>query len=176
MMCRVINFWVRLFLTNNLRPIRKKMKKLVVAVVLVIIMMVGCSEAVVVVVEKNQIEIIQKSIEKAIKKDMNDPSSFQFLSLQITKRVKVGERKKFANEDTLNDLKNNPYSTQDFIDQVEAEMEHLKGKSDDEGAIIFVDYKIRGSNTFGGIVKEQYSIICLDDENSTVVSVKQRKI
>lgn len=148
------------------------MRKLVV--LLGIIMTVRCSEAV--VIEKTPIEIMQKRIEEAIKKDMNNPSSFQFLSLQITNRVKVGKRKEFANEDTLNDLKNNPYSTQDFIDQVEAEMEYLKGKSDDEGAIIFVDYKIRRSNTFGGIVKEEYRIICLDDENNTVVSVKRRKI
>ena len=122
-----------------------KMRKLVV--LLGIIMTVRCSEGV--VVGKTPIEIMQKSIEEAIKKDMNDPSSFQFLSLQITNRVKVGKRKEFANEDTLNDLKNNPYSTQDFIDQIEAEVEHLKGKSDYEGAIIFVDYKIRRPNTFG---------------------------
>ena len=137
-------------------------------------MTVRCSEAV--AVEKTSIEIMQKSIEEAIKKNMNDPSSFQFLSLRITNRVKVGKRKEFANEDTLNDLKNNPFSTQDFIDQVEAEMEYLKGKNDDEGAIIFVDYKIRGSNTSGVIVKEEYRIICLDDENSTVVSIKRRSV
>ena len=135
-----------------------------------IIMALSCSEGV--VVEKSPIEIIQKSIEQTIKKDMIDPNSFQFLSMQITNRVKVGKRKEFANEETLNDLKNNPYSTQDFIDQVQAEVDYLKGKSDNEGAIIFVIYKIRKANEFGEIAEVKYNIICLDDKTSTVVSIK----
>ena len=65
-----------------------------------------------------------------------------------------------ANEHTLNDLKNNPYSIKDFIGQVEAEIEHLKGKRDDEGAIIFVDDKIRRSHPLRRIAIEKYSVIC----------------
>lgn len=114
---------------------------------------------------------MQESISTEFKKDMNDPSTFEFVSMNIGKTIIAGERKKVMNEDFLKNIEN--YKGKDdwdkTIEQTKREIEFLKDKDNDYEAVYYVDFVARGSNSFGAIIKNNYSATILNDENLTVV-------
>lgn len=116
-------------------------------------------------------ELMQENITIELKKTMNDPSTFQFVSMGISKTFTVAERKKTMNEEKLKELREKEYLNK-FVPQVEKEVAFLKGKDDNMDAVFYVDFVARGSNSFGAIVKNNYSATVLNDENRTVVHFK----
>ena len=115
-------------------------------------------------------ELMQKNITTEFKKVMDDPSTFEFVSMNIKKTITVGERKKFMNEDELKDVIR--LGMDDLEEQMKKEIEFLKYKDNNLEAVYYVDFVARGSNKFGAIIKSKYSATVLNDENLTVVHLK----
>lgn len=143
------------------------MRKLIV--LLIVLSVISCAK------ELTKEEKMQKSITTEFLKTMNDPSTFEFVSMGIKKTFKVSERKKVMNEEHLKDLKKYQGEVvwDVMIKQIEIEMEFLKSKNEEEDGVYYVDFVARGSNSFGAIMKNDYSAVVLNDENLTVVNLKQ---
>ena len=148
------------------------MKKL--TILFVAVLFISCT--------KTKEEKMQENITTEFKKDMNDPSTFEFVSMSIKKTFTVGERKKVMSEKRLKELEA-MYKDADWkgrpiddikimLNQQKIEMKFLKNIDDNLEAVYYVDFVARGSNSFGAIIKNNYSATVLNDENLTVVHLK----
>ncbi len=131
---------------------------------------------------KTKEQIMQESITVEFKKEMDDPSTFEFVSMSITEKITAGERKKIMNEKKLKEFEemfNNSQSStnkkqiESILKQKKTEYEFLKSKDDSFEAIYYVGFVARGSNSFGAIIKNNYSAVVLNDEKFTVVHLKE---
>lgn len=142
--------------------------KRVVFVFITILVFISC--------QKSTEEKMKENITVELKKIMNDPSTFEFVSMNIKKTIKAGERKEVMNEKRLSELidlqKRGSEKAKNMIEQTETEMAFLKYLDDNYDAVFYVDFVARGSNKFGAIVKNKYSATVLNDENRTVVHFK----
>ena len=135
---------------------------------------ISCSES----KEQKMLE----SIKTEFIKIMDDTSSYEFLDMKISKSITVGERKKVMNAQRLNelmDLRKNfagiGMATDDIISsekQLKIEMEFLKEKDDADEAVYYVDFVVRSSNKIDTFIKKEYSATVLNDEQLTVVHLK----
>ena len=133
-----------------------------IALVLILLMLISCS--------KTKEEMMQSNITAELLNVMDDPSTFEFVSMNIKKTITVGERRKFMNEDKLKDVVR--LGAKDLEEQMKKEIEFLKYKDDNLEAVYYVDFIARGSNKFGAIIKANYSATVLNDDNLTVVHFK----
>ncbi len=115
-------------------------------------------------------QLMQKNITAELLNVMDDPSTFEFVSMNIKKTITVGERRKFMNEDKLKDVVR--LGAKDLEEQMKKEIEFLKYKDDNLEAVYYVDFIARASNKFGAIIKVKYSATVLNDDNLTVVHFK----
>lgn len=138
------------------------MKKLLIFA-LVFILLVSCAQT--------KEEKMQENITNELLQIMDDPSSFQFVSMEINKTFTVGERKKVMNEDKLKRVIE--LGMTDAVEQTKKEIEFLKYKDDNMEGVYYVRFIARGSNKFGAIIKATYSATVLNDDNRTVVHFKQ---
>lgn len=148
------------------------MKKLLILLVAVLAFgLISCT--------KSKEERLNDSVSEAFKISMNDPSTFELVDAHINKTISVGERKKVMNEERLETL-NKMYKDKDWmgastdrvkkmINQTKTEIEFLKDKADDFEGVYYVRFTVRGSNSFGAIIKNTYSATVLNDEYLTVV-------
>ncbi|MDN3643748.1 hypothetical protein QWY87_13610 [Lutimonas halocynthiae] len=120
--------------------------------------------------QKSPEEKMKENITLELKQIMNDPSTFEFVSMEIKKTIKAGERKKTMNEAQLKRF--TELGMTDLINQSKQEIPFLKNLDDDYDAVFYVDFVARGSNKFGGIITNKYSATVLNDENRTVVHFK----
>ena len=123
-------------------------------------------------------ERMQKSITETFLIDMNDPSTYEFVSMEINKKFTVKERKLVMNDDKLTeiiDLKQRGGDVDHLIAQMKKEIDFLKYKDDNMEAVYYVRFKARGANSFGAIILSTYSATILNDENLTVVNLKKIK-
>ena len=113
---------------------------------------------------------MQENITAELKNLMDDPSTFEFVSMNIKKTFTVGERKKVMNEESLK--RKIELGMTDLVEQTKKEIENLKDKDDNLEAVYYVDFIARGSNKFGAIIKSRFSATVLNDEKLTVVHFK----
>jgi len=115
--------------------------------------------------------VIKENITEILKEEMNNPDSFQFVSMKIKKTISVGERKEIITAEKLKKV----YETlgdSKLFNQYKTEFEFLQKQTDDEKeAVYYVDFVVRGENSLGAIKKE-YSATVLNDEKLTVVNLK----
>ncbi len=116
-------------------------------------------------------EKMQENITNKLLQLMDDPSTFQFVSMDINKTFTVGERKKIINEEYLKEV--TELGMTDAIEQANIEIEFLKYKDDNMEGVFYVRFVARGSNKFGTIIKTKYTATVLNDDNRTVVYFKQ---
>ena len=69
---------------------------------------------------------MQGNITIELKKEMNDPSTFQFVSMGISKMITAGQRKKVMNKEKLKDIIE--LGMDDYVEQINTEIEFLKNK------------------------------------------------
>ncbi len=119
-----------------------------------------------------KLENMQKSITDALLIDMNDPSTFEFVSIEVYKTFTVGERKEVINEEKLKRILELDQGGELMIPQVTQEIVFLSDKEDNIEAVYYVRFKARGSNKFGGIVLSTYSAVVLNDKDLTVVNLE----
>jgi hypothetical protein len=87
----------------------------------------------------------------------------------------VDERKEQVNDKKLQDVRdlNESYPSPELLNQVEIEHAFLKQQTDGKmDAVYYVNFVIRGKNSFGAIIKNNYSATVVNDKNLTVVGVK----
>lgn len=142
--------------------------------ILGLFLIISCSES----KEQKMFE----SIKTEFIKIMDDASSYEFLNMNISKSITVGERKKVMNAQRLKeliDLRKNfvdiGMETDDIISsekQLKIEMEFLKEKDDADEAVYYVDFIVRSSNNIDTIIKSDYSATVLNDDLLTVVHLK----
>ena len=101
---------------------------------------------------KTKEEKMQENITNELLQIMDDPSTFQFVSMEINKTITVGERKNVMNEDKLK--KAIELGMTGLAEQTKKEIEFLKYKDDNMDAVYYVRFIARGSNKFGAIIKE----------------------
>jgi len=135
----------------------------ILIIVFMIIGLVSCTQT--------KEEKMQESITNELLQRMDDPSKFQFVSMEINKIFTVGERKKVMNEERLKRV--TELGTTEAIEQTKKEIEFLKFKDDNMEGVYYVKFIARGSNKFGAIIKATYSATVLNDDNRTVVHFKQ---
>ena len=116
-------------------------------------------------------EKMQENITNELLQIMDDPSTFQFVSMEINKTFTVGERKKIMNDEHLKKV--TELGMTESIEQTKKEIEFLKYKDDNMEGVYYVRFIARGSNKFGAIIKATYSATVLNDDNRTVVHFKQ---
>lgn len=131
---------------------------------------------------KTKEEKMQESISTEFKKDMNDPSTFEFVSMNIAKTFTAGERKKVMNEASIKEMEKSLKEREAYgmdntsykllLEQTKKETEFLKSKDDNFEAVYYIDFVARGSNSFGAIIKKDYSATVLNDGSFTVVHLK----
>ena len=121
---------------------------------------------------KDKQEIIKDNITTVLKEKMNNPDSFQFVSMKIKKTITVGERKKIMTSEKLKEVYD-LMGESELYNQYKTEFEFLqKQNEDNKEAVYYVDFIARGENGFGAIIKNEYSATVLNDENLTVVHFK----
>ena len=124
---------------------------------------------------KSKEEIIQENITLELRRSMKDPDSFEFVSMEITETFTVKQRKEIITKDVIDDLRKigKRIDITDFLICVEREFSFLSKQTDnDKEAIYFVDFSARGKNSFGVIVKNDYSATILNDKGSSILSLK----
>lgn len=118
-------------------------------------------------------DIIKENITETLKEKMNNPDSFQFVSMNIKKTISVGERKEVITAEKLKEV----YGTlgdSKLFKQYQTEFKFLQKQTDDnKDAVYYVDFVVRGENSYGAIIKKEYTATVLNDEEYTVVSFKE---
>jgi len=138
------------------------MKKLLI-IAIMLVGLVSCT--------KTKEEKMQENITNELLQIMDDPSTFQFVSMEINKTFTVGERKKVMNDERLK--KAEELGMTGLVKQTKKEMEFLKYKDDNMEGVYYVRFTARGSNKFGAIIKATYSATVLNDDDRTVAHFKQ---
>lgn len=123
---------------------------------------------------KNKAEdIIKNNIELKLKETMNDPNSFEFVSMEITDTLSVRDRREFLNDEKYKNIIENPYTSSQMLFLVKELYTFLQKQTDEEkDAVYYIDYNIRGKNSFGAKVLSNYSVTVLNDEAYTVLLLK----
>ncbi len=145
-----------------------------VVLILTLLIFISCS--------KTKEQKMQESIKTEFKKEKDSSSTYEFVNMEISKTISVGERKKVMNEQRLKeliDLRTNFIEIGMAVDdilssesQLKKEMEFLKNKDDNLIAVYYVDFVVQSSNKLGAVSKKDYSATVLNDEESTVVHLK----
>jgi len=148
------------------------MKKLL-TIFLTITLFVSCSDK-----EGRKEKRMRQNIESKLKPMMNDPASYEFVSMTVNKTITVGERKEVITEEHLKEVRdlNERMSIPELLYRTEAEYDFLKNQPDnDMDAVYFVDFVAKGTNIYGGVIQSNYSATVINDDELTVINLKKDK-
>jgi len=125
--------------------------------------------------KKDKDEIIKENISNYLKNLMNDPKSFEFVSMRIKKQIPVKERVKTINEKSLKEVLNLTGKDDRLYKQFETEYNFLKKiKDSNKIAVFYVDFIARGKNKFNATITNKYSATVLNDKNYTVINLHNK--
>lgn len=143
--------------------------------VLACLTIISCKE------EKKQSkeDIIQENITNQLKPTFKNPDSFEFVEMDLESKETVGERKKITNKEQVERIKDlydksGSKDAKDLLDSVQKELEFLNNQSDDNKTAIFkYNFKVKGTNSFGGTIQSKYQARVLNDNNYTILSISR---
>ena len=157
------------------------MKRKLLILLIISIVIISCKDKQEVIEEKQEVvkgkqdkqEIIKENITIVLKERMENPDSFQFVSMNTNKTISVEDRKKLITEENKQKVLELAGENSEIYNQYKTEFAFLqKQKDNNKDAVYNIDFIAKVENKFGVIVKKKYLAIVLNDENFTVVHFK----
>ncbi|MGV4405282.1 hypothetical protein ACQ1PF_09630 [Ornithobacterium rhinotracheale] len=129
--------------------------------------------------------VIEKATE-LIKKDMNDPSSFEFVELIKTDSMTIGEMSKNINPEKIKEVESlrdgaikigsaeSLENAERMLNSATKQLALIEANKDnpDKIGLYKGDFVIRGNNAFGAKIKTNYFIVYLTDKDCSIVRLQ----
>ncbi|MEN8125504.1 MAG: hypothetical protein ABFR32_10280 [Bacteroidota bacterium] len=154
------------------------MKRRLLILLIVSLVMTSCKDKQEVIEDKQEVindkqDIIKENITIVLKERMNNPDSFQFVSMNTNKTILVEERKKLITKENVQRVYELAGDKSEIYNQYKTEFDFLQKQNDNyKDAVYIIDFIAKVENKFGAIINKKYLAIVLNDENFTVVHFK----
>jgi hypothetical protein len=138
------------------------MKKLL-SLFLITFVLISCN--------KNVDSLLKEKITQKIKPTFKNPDSFEFVSLEY-KTENVKTRKPKITKEKIESLIGNEFGVE-LMERMKKEKLFLDKQTDENVvAVYLVKFIAKGTNSFGAIIQNEYNVEVLNDEEFSILSLK----